>query len=77
MRHWLPSGCFASQPGFDQSPSHPVVQTGCNPTVMRGSSWHTGPRYSELSNRSSVPSDYRMYHLGFRLIREDVAEKAP
>ncbi len=46
------------------------VDAACNRHVIRGSSWHTGPRYSHVSNRSSVPSGNRMYHLGFRLVRE-------
>lgn len=46
------------------------VDTACNRHVIRGSSWHTGPRYSHITNRSSVPSRNRMYHLGFRLVRE-------
>ena len=72
-------GDFGAVPPYADAPADgsAVVQTGCNRTVIRGSSWHTGPRYSQLSNRSSVPSDYRMYHLGFRLVREDAAENAP
>ena len=46
------------------------IDPACNRHVIRGSSWHTGPRYSHISNRSSVPSRNRMYHLGFRLVRE-------
>ncbi len=46
------------------------IDAGCNRHVIRGGSWHTGPRYSHITNRSSVPSRNRMYHLGFRLVRE-------
>ena len=72
-------GGLGAVPPYTDAPADgsAVVQAGCNRTVIRGSSWHTGPRYSQASNRSSVPSDYRMYHLGFRLVREGPAETIP
>lgn len=47
-----------------------VREKNCNRTVIRGGSWHTGPKYSHVTNRTSIPSGNRMYHLGFRLVRE-------
>ena len=53
-----------------------VRETGCSRSVIRGGAWHTGPRYARLANRSSGPSENRMYHIGFRLVRE-VEETLP
>jgi formylglycine-generating enzyme required for sulfatase activity len=55
-------------------PSYPdakaVVEPDCTHSGIRGGSWHAGPRYSRISNRSSVETGARMYHLGFRVARD-------
>jgi formylglycine-generating enzyme required for sulfatase activity len=47
----------------------PWLSGHCNPRVVRGGSWSTGPGDLRSANRDGVNSDYRGGDLGFRVAR--------
>ena len=57
-----------SQSGRDKNP---VVTGGGSDRVSRGGSWDNASRLVRAANRFGNDPDYRLYYLGFRLLRTD------
>ena len=49
--------------------NNPIFEASGAYRVDRGGSWSHGPRHLRCSNRDSFTPSYRLYYLGFRLLR--------
>ncbi len=64
-------GEYGAVPDYTKTPrdGSAYVARGCDRRTMRGGSWHTGPAFSRIENRTSTSIGARGYHMGFRVAK--------